>query len=278
MKQMKKLMMVVLMMALLVATDVTSVRADSVAGKTETSAIELKFGKKKTNAFWTGKPASIYYVVGLPEQGRLSVSIAAKKLGMSATVRIRKTDVETWDESKSFSYNKKKKTTSGTFKPDYIFPKGNYIIEVTPEKTIKGTKKVSVTAKFTSGKFADQETNDTEETAQKIKVYNSGSYKMYLTSLHLFEGKDLADCLEITLKDKETVKITLSSKADMTGVKVLVREKKDKEYNTIKAYDVVNGKLSEKIELKKGTYYVKVWCADDSLERQMPYTIKCAAQ
>lgn len=278
MKKLKRVLAVMLAIAMMLATDYMPVLAESVSGKTEDTAIQLKLGKKKTSKFWTGSSSSIYYAVTLPDQGTLSVNVTAESLGTGVTVKIRKVGVGNWSESKSFSYNKKKKITSGTIKSEYILTKGNYIVEVAPGKIISKDKKISVTAKFTSGKFVDKEPNNKEEDAQEIRVYNNApSYKMYLTSMSFFEDQDLTDCVKFNLKDTETVSISLTSKAKMSNVKILVREKTSDGYNTIKAYDVVNGKLSEKLSLKKGTYYIKVWCADDGLKVQMPYTIQCKA-
>lgn len=278
MKQPKKMLMVILATAMIVAMDYAPMPAASVAGKTETNAIELKLGKKRTNKFWTGSADPLYYVVTLPDQGILSISVAAESLGTGATVQITQKDNIIWNETKSFSYSKKKKATSGTLKSASILPKGNYIVQVTPGKTIKKTKKLTITAKYKASKFADKEPNNSEESAQTIKVYgNTPTYKMYLNNMTLFEVADLTDCMKFNLKADETVSINLKSKANMSNVKVLIREKTADGFQTIQSYDVVDGKLSKKLSLKKGTYYLKVWCTDDSLKVQMPYTIQCKA-
>lgn len=274
MKILKKILMVAL--AVTLSFECIPVSAASVAGKTEENAIELKSGKKKTSKFWTGTKSPVYYVIAVAEQGTLNVSLSAKELGTSATIELQKIGVPNWKQTQKISYNKKKKTTSGTMKSEYILSKGNYIIQVTPGKEIAKTKKFDITAKITPTKCVDVEPNNNEDQAQKISVYKASSQKMYLSTGSYIEEADLVDCFKVDLKDTETLKITLSSKANMDGVKVLVREKTDTEYNTIKAYDVVNGKLSESIKLKKGTYYVKVWCSDDTVKKQMSYTIKCA--
>lgn len=274
MKKLKKILMVAL--AVMLSFECIPVSAASVAGKTEANAIELKSGKKKTSKFWTGTKSPVYYVIAVAEQGTLNVSLSAKELGTSATIELQKIGVPNWKQTQKVSYNKKKKITSGTMKSEYILSKGNYIIQVTPGKEIAKTKKFDITAKITPTKCVDVEPNNNEDQAQEIVVYKASSQKMYLSTGSYIEEADLVDCFKVDLKDTETLKITLSSKTNMDGVKVLVREKTDTGYNTIKAYDVVNSKLSESIKLKKGTYYVKVWCSDDTVKKQMPYTIKCA--
>lgn len=276
MKTLKKMFIVVLAMVMMLSLEVAPVGAASVTGREESNPIELKTGKKKTSKFWTGTKSSVYFIIAIAEQGTLNVSFSAEELGTSATVELRKVGLPNWNQAQKISYNKKKKTTSGTMKSEYILPKGNYIIQVTPGKKITKTKKFNITAKLTPAKCEDVEPNNNEEQAQKIAVYSAKLHKMYLSTGNFMEDADLIDCFEVELKDTETLKISLSSKADMDGVKVLVREKTDSGYNTIKAYDVVGGKVSESVKLKKGTYYIKVWCSDDTVKKQMPYTIKCA--
>lgn len=276
MKTLKKMFIVVLAMVMMLSLEVAPVGAASVTGREESNPIELKTGKKKTSKFWTGTNSSVYFIVAIAEQGTLNVSFSAEELGTSATVELRKVGLPNWNQAQKISYNKKKKTTSGTMKSEYILPTGNYIIQVTPGKKITKTKKFNITAKLTPAKYEDVEPNNNEDQAQELSVYKASSHKMYLSTGSFMEDADLIDCFKVELKDTETLKISLSSKADMNGVKVLVREKTDSGYNTVKAYDVVGGKVSESIKLKKGTYYIKVWCSDDTVKKQMPYTIKCA--
>lgn len=96
----KRIAMVVLSIILSITIDCIPVQSSTVSGKTETNAIELKLGKTKTSKFWTGSAAPLYYVVSLPAQGKLAVSIAAESLGTSATVEIRKTDILNWKQEK----------------------------------------------------------------------------------------------------------------------------------------------------------------------------------
>lgn len=134
-----------------------------------------------------------------------------------------------------------------------------------------------MTADFTASNFEDIEPNNSEDTAQQIKVNSkSPSYAMYLSNLNLFEDQDSIDCMKFTLKNEKTVTITLKSKAPTEYVKLLLREKSADGYSTIKSFDVTNGKLSEKVKLSKGTYYIKVWNTNDSVGVQIPYTIKCS--
>lgn len=277
MTKIKRIVMVVLSIIISITIDCIPVQSSTVSGKTETNAIELKLGKTKTSKFWTGSASSLYYVVALPSQGKLTVSVAAESLGTNVTVEIRKTDIFNWKQEKKISYNKKKKKTVGTITSENILPKGNYIIQITPGKVINKTKKISVTADFTASNFEDIEPNNSEDTAQQIKVNSkSPSYTMYLSNLNLFEDQDSIDCMKFTLKSGKTVTITLKSKAPTEYVKLLLREKSDDGYSTIKSFDVTNGKLSEKVKLSKGTYYIKVWNTNDSVGVQIPYTIKCS--
>lgn len=278
MKVMKRVMMVMLAVAMLLVTEYVPVHADSIKGQTESSAVELKSGKKKTGKFWTGTASSVYYVIALPAQGKLSVAFSAKSLGTGATIELRKADIANWKQQKEISYDKKKKVTSGKLTADYILQKGTYVIQITPGKVIKSTKKFTITAKYTASKFEDAEPNDKEETAQSLNIYDKKAHKMYLTTGNPIESPDLTDCYKLELKDTKTLNIALSSKANMDDVKVLVREKTDTGYNTIKSYDFINGKVSESLKLSKGTYYLKVWCSNDSIQKQMPYTMKCTAK
>lgn len=275
MRQMKRIVAMMLAVMMVLTMDCTPVQAASVAGKSEDNAIILKAGKKKTTKFWKGEAASIYYVISTPEQGKLQVSISAEKLGTSVDVQIRKVNTLNWDQKTTFKYNKTKKITSGTLKVTDILPVGNYIIQVTPGKVINSEKKLTISTKFTASKYNDVEPNNTEETAQKINIYTSKTQKMYLTSMKYHENQDLTDTMVLYPKDVETIKITFSSKANVNGVKVLLRKKTDNGYETVQSFDASSGKISETVKVQKGTYYLKVWCADDSTPRQMPYTIKC---
>lgn len=278
MKQMKKITAFVLSLVMLLTMECGSIQAATVAGKTENNAITLKVGAKKTNKFWKGEAASIYYVVAVPEQGKLQVSVSADKLGTSATVQVRKVDISNWEQKATYKYNKTKKITSGTLKVTDILPAGNYIIQVTPGKVINSEKKLTISTKFTASKYDDVEPNNTEETAQKINIYTSKTQKMYLTTMKFHENQDLTDTMVFYPKDVETVKITFNSKANFNGVKLLLRKKTDSGYETVQSFDLSSGKLSESVKVQKGTYYLKVWCSDDSVARQMPYTIKCEAK
>ena len=277
MKQMKRIAAVLLAFVILVTTNCTPVQAASIAGKTENNAITLKVGKKKTVKFWKGEAASIYYVIAIPEQGKLQIDISAEKLGTGVTLQIRKVETLNWEQHTEFKYDKSKKITKGTMKVTDTLQVGNYIIQVTPGKTINSDKKITVSTKFTSGKYNDVEPNNAEDTAQKIDIYSAKTMKMYLTTMKYHEYQDLTDTMVFEAKGSEILNLTFNSKANVSDVKVLLRQKTDKGYETIKSFDASSGKVSESIKLNKGTYYVKVWCADDSVARQMPYTIKCAA-
>ena len=53
---------------------------------------------------------------------------------------------------------------------------------------------------------------------------------MYLTSMKYHENQDLTDTMVFTSKEAEIVNITFSSKANVNGVKILLRQKTDKGY------------------------------------------------
>lgn len=271
----KRSMIIILTIIMLLPLCTETTHAASVAGKTESDAIVLTLGKKKTNSFRTGTANTLYYMVSVPKQGTISISADAKELGSKMTVSLRKSDVSSWSQSKAFSYNKKKKTTSGTMVSDYIMPQGNYIIELTPGKVLKKKKNVAITVKFKESKFDDVEPNNNEETAQPINISsNSKTYNMYMTNYNAFEDQDIVDCMSFDVKKDSNITIKFKTKASTDDVKLLVREKTSSGYNTMKIFDIVNGNLSEKINLKKGSYIVKIWNSNSGNNMQMPYTIQ----
>ncbi|MGN0337370.1 MAG: hypothetical protein ACI4EE_07755 [Lachnospiraceae bacterium] len=275
----KKLLLVVLVVISVTTTNSSVLQAASIAGKTEANAIELKIGKKKTSKFWTGSNASIYYVVATPSQGRLSIDVDAKKLGTSATIQIHKTGVESFSETQVIKYNKNKKVTKGTMTSEYILPVGNYIVQITPGKIIKSSKSINVTAKFKAVDFDDIEPNNVEENAQTIQISEKAkTYNMFLTTWNIYDENDVMDCMKFDLKKDAKLNLSLSSKVYMDNVKVLIRQKNETGYITLKSYDMVGGKLSEQVELEKGTYCIKVWCTDATNKIQMPYTLKIFAK
>lgn len=271
----KRGIIIILTITMLLPLRMETANAASVAGKTESDAIELTLGKKKTSSFWKGTANSLYYVVSVPKQGTISVTTEAKELGSKMTVTLRKSDVSSWKQSKTFSYNKKKKTTSGTIVSDYIMPKGNYIIELTPGKVLTKKKNVSISVKFKESKFDDVEPNNNEETAQPIKISSSAkTYHMYMTSYNAFEDQDIVDCMSIDVKKDSNVTIKFKTKAPTDDIKLLLREKTASGYNTVKTFDIVNGNLSEDVALKKGIYIIKIWNSNSGNHIQMPYTIQ----
>lgn len=275
----KKILLVVLVVISVTATNSTALQAASIAGKTEANAIELKIGKKKTSKFWTGSNSSIYYVVATPSRGGLSIDIDAKKLGTSATVQIYKTGVESFSETQVIKYNKNKKVTKGTMTSEYILPVGNYIVQITPGKIIKSSKSIQVTAKFKAADFDDNEPNNVEENAQTIQISNKAkTYNMFLTTWNIYDDNDVMDCMKFDLKKDAKLNLSLSSKVYMDNVKVLIRQKSETGYITLKTYDMVGGKLSEQIDLQKGNYCIKVWCTDATNKIQMPYSLKIFAK
>lgn len=268
----RKILFLILAMLLFLVPD--TVHAASVAGKTQTNAIELKCDKTTTKKFWKGTEDPLYFVISVPEQGVLKADVVAKELGCNINIKLTKADNLIYEESKLIKQNKKDKVTKGSFSSEYILPKGNYYIELTPSKKLNSAKKVSIKLHFTASKFDDVEINNSEDKAQTINPYEkNNSKKVYLNTLDVFEEPDVTDCYSVTLKKDGKLTVKINSKSNMENVKLLVREKTEDTYTTIKAYDIINGKLKESIKLTKGTYYLKVWYSGDGLKCQMPYTI-----
>lgn len=279
MKLFRKMLLTMLTLAMVLSITYIPVCAGSNAGNTEDTAIKLVNGKKKTAKFRADAESPVYFVIGLEQAGRLSVSVSAAKLGTGATILIRQNVLSSWKQTKNISYNKSKKVTSGTLKSEYILQKGNYIIEVIPGKKLASSKKFTITAKATPFVTDDVEPdNNKEETAQSMNIYKNKTYNMYLSNGILVDTDDTIDCFKFAAKSDESLKVTMSSKVKADGVKLLLRQKTDDGYTTVQSFDVKDGKLSETLKVKKGTYYWKVWYSDANLNYQMPYTIKCAAQ
>lgn len=279
MKLFRKMLLTVLTLTMVLTTTYVPVYAGSNAGNTENTAIKLVNGKKKTAKFRADVESPVYFVIGLEQAGKLSVSVSAEKLGTGATILIRQNVLSSWKQTKDLSYNKSKKVTSGSLKSEYILQKGNYIIEVTPGKKLASSKKFTITAKTTPFVTDDVEAdNNKEESAQSMNVYKNKTYNMYLSNGIPVDTDDTVDCFKFTSKSDEKLKVTMSSKVKADGVKLLLRQKTDDGYTTVQSFDVKDGKLSETVKVKKGTYYWKVWYSDATQNYQMPYTIKCVAQ
>lgn len=279
MKLFRKMLLTVLTLAMVLTTTYVPVYAGSNAGNTENTAIKLVNGKKKTAKFRADVESPVYFVIGLEQTGKLSVSVSAEKLGTGATISVKQDVLSSWKSAKDISYNKSKKITSGTLKVEDILQKGNYIIEVIPGKKLSSSKKFTITAKTTPFVTDDVEPdNNKEELAQSMNVYKGKTYNMFFSSGSLVVPDDTVDCFKFTAKGDETLKLTLNSKVKAEGVRVLLRQKSDEGYTTVQSFDVKDGKLSETVKVKKGTYYWKIWYSDSNLKYQMPYTIKCVAQ
>lgn len=280
MKRLKRMLLVALSVAMVLTINNVPVLAGSNAGNSKETAIKLQSGKKKTAKFRKGTDAAAtYFVIGLEQPGRLSVKVSAKKLGTGATIAVKQMELSSWKQEKKISYNKSKKITSGTLKTEDILQKGTYVIEVTPGKALKSSKKFEITAKVTPYNTDDVEPdNNKEETAQNMLIYTSKKYKMHMSNGILVDADDTVDCFKLNVKDVGTVTINFKSSVKVEGVKVLLRQATEDGYTTVKTFDVVDGKLSEKVDVKKGTYYLKIWYSDDSRVYQMPYTIKCVGK
>lgn len=278
MKLLKRMLLLTLSIVMVLAINNVPVLAGSNAGNTKETAIKLQSGKKKTAKFRKGAASAVYFVVGLEQPGRLSVAISAKKLGTGATIEIKQMELSSWKQTKKISYNKSKKITTGTLKSEDILQKGTYIIEVTPGKTLTSSKKFAITAKITPYITDDVEPdNNKEETAQTMNIYSNKKYKMHMSNGILVDTDDTVDCFKLNVKDVETLTINFNSSVKVDGVKVLLRQATADGYTTVKMFDVKNGKLSEKVDVKKGTYCLKIWYSDSNYKCQMPYTIKCVA-
>ena len=282
MRQIKRTLLVILVAALLLGGIPVAAFADSVTGRMESHAINLKPGKAK-NAKFQGSTESVYFWVSLNTAGRLKISFSAKDLGSDVAVTLYRQGEYMWKQSKTLKYKKSKKLVSGTLTSEYILPSGGYFIMVTPETSVDAGKKFKLTAKFTEEKLDDIEPNNNEETAQPMTVEKSGgkavTYKMLLSNLQGLGQEDIIDCFSFKLKKAKKLRIRLVQKEKKAAMKVLIRKKTSEGYETVNMYDVSNGKLDKKISLKKGTYCLKVWYdgADAQNMLQVPYTVSAAA-
>lgn len=279
MKRLKRMLLTMLSVAMVMTANSVPVYAGSNAGNTETTAIKLENGKKKNAKFRADAAAPVYFVIGLEKTGKLNVSVAADKLGTSAKITVKQTVLSSWSQETTVKYNKSKKTTNGSLKIDDVLQKGTYLIEVTPGKQLSASKKFSITAKVTPFITDDVEPdNNKEESAQAMNINKGTAYNMFFSSGSLVYADDTIDCFKFTTKKDTTLNLTLNSKVKVDGVKVLLRQKTDDGYTTVKSFDVKDGKLSEAVKVNAGTYYWKIWYSDTNASYQMPYTIKCVAK
>lgn len=272
MKKTKRIVVMIMIVLLMNVMSLSEVYAGSEAGKTETTAIELKVNKSKKCKFWGNTSSSVYYVIAVPEQGKLSISVSAEKLGTSARILLMKSDVDNWKQTKTIKYNKTKKLASGTMNSEYILPQGIYKIQITPGKMLKTDKKFTISTKFTPSNFFDVEPNNMPENAQSVTL--GKTYSLYMTTGTLIEDADLMDCVSVDLKDATTMKVAVKSKVNLDGIKLLIQQKDNSGYNTIQTFELSDKELVEKVKLSKGTYYFKLWSSDVSGAKQIPYTIK----
>lgn len=280
MKKMKSVLAAFLAVMILVCDMQGVVLADSVEGRTESQAIGLTLGKAKTAKFLEGTKDH-YFWVSINSTGKLKLSFSGKSIGTDVTVTLYKKGEYMWEQSKTFKYNKSKKTTSGNMTSEYILPTGGYIIRVTPKSSEKAGKKFSLTAKFVKETLDDVEPNNNESTAQPMKVLagkKAVTYKMMLSNLLGLGQEDIIDCFSFKLSKAKKIQIKLNQKNKNTTVKLLVLKKTEEGFETIHTLDVPGGKLSKKLNLEKGTYCLKVLYdgANAQNRQQVPYTISAS--
>lgn len=276
MERFKRLLLVLLAAVLLISDCPMTAVAASVKGRSESTPINLKLGKSKEASFQTGIE-NVYFWVELKKSGKLKVTFTAKNLGTGVELILHKQGDHIWKQTETIKYNKNSKKTNGSFTSEYILPSGGYVIEVVPGKELKSKKKFTVSTKFIEVKFDDVEPNDLEDTAQSIIVRKRDgkavSYNMFLSTAQLVDQGDISDCFSFKLKESKKLNIKLNFKKYIPGIKVILRKKTSDGYETVKMYDVENSKLNKKINLKKGTYCLKVWYVDPQGSNQVPYTI-----
>ena len=250
-------------------------------GRSESQAIELRLGKEKNGVF-RGGTESVYFCVLLNHPGKLKVTFSAKS--MESDVRLllynKQENVPHWENEKNLKYKKSKKITSGVLTSEQVLPGSKYYyIKVTPKESIEAGQKFKLTVKLMEEELDDQAPNNTEETAQTMKVQTSDgkpvTYKMLLSSIPELEDEDAADCFSFKLKEDKELRVRLIQKNEIGSFQIFLQKKTAQGYETVKRYDVLSGKFDQKVSLKKGTYCLKV-VLNDNNKRQVLYTISAS--
>lgn len=276
MKKFTKGLCLVLALILLVCDSGIATYADVAGGSSQWNAISLTAGKAKKMKF-SKDESSTYFNVTVTEVGRLRVAIDGKDIGCGAKIELFRSGTEwpDWKQEQIVKYNKLKKKLSGKLTSEYILPKGFYVVRVTPDKALKKTAKYSIKASMIDAGYDDIEPNGSEENAQPMDISSKRgvkTYKMLLSNVGLPDLTDLTDCFTFKLKNTKKFDLQLKSKKYLSDTKVIICKKESDEIKVIKSYELKGKAFNKTIQLKKGTYFIKVWYYGDQTI-QMPYTI-----
>ena len=148
-------------------------------------------------------------------------------------------------------------------------------MKVTPDKTLKKATKYSIKASIVEAGYDDVEPNSPEENAQPMDISSKGgvkTYKMLLSYLGLPDQTDLMDCFTFDLKSKKKFHLIFKTKETLSDMNVVICKKEADDIKVIQTYELKGKTIDKKIELQKGTYFIKVWYYGGQ-SMQIPYTI-----
>ncbi len=123
--------------------------------------------------------------------------------------------------------------------------------------------------------YDDIEPNNPEENAQPMNVSSKGgtkTYKMLLSYLGITGESDSMDCFTFKLKDAKKFHLKFAMKESLVNMSIAICKKEAEELTVVERFDLTGKKLDKKIDLKKGTYIIKVWYYGGRAI-QIPYTI-----
>lgn len=276
MKKVTKGLCLILALVLLVCDCGIQTYAAGEDGSTQLTAIPLTTGKAKKVKFSTDG-AGTYFNVTSNEVGRLRIALEGTETGCGATVELYRDSAEwlTWRQTKEIKYNKSKKKLSGKMTSEYVLPKGMYTVKVTPDKALKKVKKYSIKASIVDAGFDDIEPNNPEENAQPMDVSSkkgAKTYKMMLSYLGIADMADSMDCFTFDLKKAGKFHLKFAMKESLDSMSIAICQKGADGLTVVQRYDLTGKKLDKKVNLKKGTYIIKVWYYGGR-SIQIPYTI-----
>ena len=240
-------------------------------GATPENAITIDVGKKNIEKKFSSTHKVAYYNVTTKDAGKIKFTISIANSKSDYYVAIYYKDAyRNAIASKTISYNKKKKKSSGTVKSDFILPAGEYYFEVRAKDEISKKCTVAVKASVDKAKLKDKdytgdEGNNSYDTAQKLTLGKSTG-TLVLSSLSGIGGdRDYLDWLKFKLPEDDNLVINCKPK-NTTGTqfKLLLKKVNKKGEQTVVAqWEVGKKNLSVKTdELSKGTYYIQVYWAD----------------
>lgn len=276
MKRFTKGLCLLLALILLVCDSGIATYAAGEDGSSQSAAMSLTVGKTKTVKFFKDE-SSTYFNVTVTEVGRLRIEINGKDTGCGAKVELSRPGTEwlDWKQVQNVKYNKSKKKFSGKMTSEYILPKGIYLVKVTPDKTLKKATKYSIKASIVEAGYDDVEPNSPEENAQPMDISSKGgvkTYKMLLSYLGLPDQTDLMDCFTFDLKSKKKFHLVFKTKETLSDMNVVICKKEADDIKVIQTYELKGKTIDKKVELQKGTYFIKVWYYGGQ-SMQIPYTI-----